>query len=330
MILYKVTFRMLKKLCPFLIFFLTFYFSTTLIGNESTQKYFPSTLDSFWVYEDQGGNELTRRVIEGEEIAGKTYYGFSYEPVSKDWIDFNRYMHLSLFNIGEEWITFLVEEEIKKAVKARLTKEMEIFSKLAKSSLENNTPPELNLTVEFNYHVEVEAKDEFNLLPIQATPDEEWDTSQINAKITMKFDIQGLPDFQGAAEMPEITLDFTIVETGKILNTETVEVAAGTFKDCLKIEYKTKTEMIASHPSGTKDLPGESINTLWLAPNVGIVKFHQQSDKIFLNMMSDRDAVDATMSDEEAAEITAPSVKTYELKRYEIVSEVLPNDDNKE
>lgn len=310
---------MLKKLCPFLIFFLTFYFSTTLIGNESTQKSFPSTLDSFWVYEDQDGNELTRRAIEGEEIAGKIYYGFSFEPVLEDWADFNRYMHLSLFNIGEEWITFLVEDEIEKAVKARLTKEMEIFSKMVKNSLENNSPPELDLTVELNYSVAVEAKNDFNLLPIQATPDKEWDATQINAKITMKFDIQGLPDFQGAAEMSEITLDFTILETGKIVGTETVEVTAGTFEDCLKIEYRTKTEMTATQPTATEDLPGESVTTLWFASNVGIVKFHQQSDKIFLNMMSERDVVDATMSDEEAAEITAASVKTYELKRYKIV-----------
>ena len=322
---------MFKKLCPFLIFFLTFYFSTTLIGNESTQKYFPSTLDSFWVYEDQDGKELTRRVIESEEIAGETYYSFSYEPVLEDWKDFHRYIHLSLFNIGEKGIKFLVEDEIKNTVKARLTKEMEIFSKLAKNSLENNSPSEFNLTVDFNYNVEVEAENEFNLLPTQVSLDEEWEATQINAKITMKFDIQGLPDFQNAAEIPEITLDFTILETGKIQGTETVEVAAGVFEDCLKIEYRTETEMIASHPSGTgtEDLPGESVTTLWFAPQVGIVKFHQQSDKIFLNMLSTRDAIETYISDEEAAEITAPSVRTFELKKYEIVSEVSSNDDSK-
>jgi hypothetical protein len=320
---------MLKRLCPFLIFFLSFHFNTTLIGNEPTHKYFPSTLGSFWVYEDQDGNELTRSAIEGEEIAGEIYHGFSYEPEIEDWQDFHRYIHLSLFNIDEEGIKFLVEDEIEKAVKACLTKEMEIFSKMAKNSLENNSAPELNLTVDFNYNVEVEAEEKFNLLPILAAPDAEWDTTQINAKVTMKFDIQGLPDFQNAAEIPEATLDFKILETGKIVGTETVEVPAGTFEDCLKIEYRTKTEMTATQPTALEDLPGETATTLWFAPNVGIVKFYQQSDKIFLNMMSDRDVVDATLSDEEAAEITAPSVKTYELKKYEIVPEVLPNDNSK-
>ncbi len=319
---------MLKKLCPLWIFFLSFYFSTNLIGNESTQKYFPSPLGSFWVYEDQDGNELTRRAIEGEEIAGKTYYGFSYEPILEDWTGFNRYMHLSLLNVGEEWITYLVEDEIKKAVKARLTKEMEIFSNLAKNSLENNSPPELDLTVDLNYNVVVEAEDRFNFLPIQAAPDEEWDAIQISAKITMKFDIQGLPDFQGAPELSETTLDFTILETGKILGKETVEVTAGTFEDCLKVEYRTETEMTATQPTAVGDLPGESVTTLWFAPNVGIVKFHQQSDKIFLNMISERDVVNTPMSDEEAAEITAPSVETLELKKYEIASDLSQDDAN--
>ncbi|MDE0316684.1 MAG: hypothetical protein OXM61_17500 [Candidatus Poribacteria bacterium] len=322
---------MLKKLCPLLIFFLSFYFSSTLIGYESTHKYFPSTLGSFWIFEDQDGNEFTRQIIETEEITGETYYNFCYEPVLEDWKDFHRYMHLSLFNVGEEWITFVVGDKIKKAVAARLTREMEIFSKLAKSSLENSAPAELNLTVDFNYNVKVEAEDQFNLLPIQTTPDEEWEATQINAKITMKFDIQGLPDFQNAADIPEMTVDFSIIETGKILGTETVETPAGTFEDCLKVEFKTETEMIASHPSGTgtEDLPGESVTTLWFAPNVGIVKFHQETEKIFLNMLSTRDAIETYVSDEEAAEITAPSVKTYELKKYEIASEVLPKNDNK-
>ncbi len=309
---------MLKKLYPLLIFFLSFHFSTTLIGNESIHKYFPSTLGSFWVYEDQDGNELTRSTIEGEEIAGEIYHGFSYEPEIEDWKDFHRYIHLSLFNIDEEGIKFLVENEIKNAVKARLTKEMEIFSELVKNSLENNAPAELDLTVELDYNVAVESEDQFNLLPVQAVPNEEWDATQISAKITMKFDIQGLPDFQNAAEISEATLDFNILETGKIVGTETVEVTAGTFEDCLKIEYQTETEMAASQPTALEDLPGETATTLWFAPNIGIVKFHQQSDKIFLNMMSDRDLLDVSNSDEEVAEITAPSVKIFELKKYEI------------
>lgn len=46
----------------------------------------------------------------------------------------------------------------------------------------------------------------------------------------------------------EITLDYAIVETGDILGTESIEAPAGTFENCLKIEYRTKTEVVAFPP----------------------------------------------------------------------------------
>ncbi len=320
---------MLKKLCLFMIFLLIFCFSAALPGNEvETPKYFPAVIGSYWVYVDQDGNELTRRAIEGEEIAGEIYHGFSYEPELEDWKDFNRYMFPSLYNIGEEWVTFLVGDEVEKAVKARLTKEMETFTQLAKKTIETNAPSEFDITFNLNYDVEVEAEGQFYLLDIQATLDEEWDATQISARITMEFDIQGLPDFQGAAEIPIITLGFNIRETGKIINTETVETAAGTFEDCLKIEYQTETEMIASEQGGPENQPGESVTTLWLALNIGIVKFHQEAEKMFMHTMSERELVEASVSEEEAAEIIAASVKTFELKKYEIAPDVSQDDNS--
>ena len=55
---------------------------------------------------------------------------------------------------------------------------------------------------------------------------------------------------------------------------ETVKTPAGTFEDCLKIEYwyatTEKEEATQPTASGTSDIES---TTLWLAPNVGIVKF---------------------------------------------------------
>lgn len=300
----------------------------TLIGNESTQKYFPSPLDSYWVYVDQNGNQLTRRAIEGPEIDGKTYHAFSYEPELEDWIDFNRYMHPFLFHIGEDHVMFFVGGEVENAMKARLTKEMEIFSKLLKNTIENNSPADLDITLNVNHDVTVEAEAQFSLLPIQAELDKAWDATQISAKITIEFDVQGLPDFQEAAGIPKVTLNFAILEKGKILGPETVKTAAGTFEDCLKIEYRTETKMTSSESSEPEAVPGESVTTLWLAPKIGIVKFHQEADKIFLHTMSEKDLSDASLSDEEIAEITSASVKTFELKEYEIVSDTSQGDDS--
>ena len=312
---------MLKKLCLLLPIILIFD-CVQLFGNESISTYFPDTIGSYWVYEDQDENELKRTVIEGEEIAGETYHSFSYDPAIDDWKNFHRYVHPTLFSVGAEWITFLVGDEVEKAVEARLGKEMDVFSEFAKSSLENNLPSDLNITVDLIYSVEVEADDKVLLLPVDATTDEEWDATQINAKVTMKFEIQGLENFQNAEEMPETTFDFNILETGKILGIETVETSAGTFENCWKIEYRTETQINATQPNAIEELPGESVTTLWLADNVGVVKVHQESENIFLRLLSEKDLEDASISDEVAAEIKSASVTTLELKEYEIKPDV--------
>ena len=67
-----------------------------------------------------------------------------------------------------------------------------------------------------------------------------------------------------------------LVEKGKVVAKETVKTLAGTFEDCLKIEYwyaATEKE------DTTKDVSGIELITLWLAPNIGIVKFtHKSAD----------------------------------------------------
>lgn len=308
---------MLKRICyPTLIIFLL-CLCTNLMGEESNKDYFPVTPGSSWVYIDQDGNEMTLRTIEGEEIADKIYHGFSYEPEIKDWKNFNRFMLPSLYHIGDDWGKSLVGDEVEKAVKARFTREMVLLSKLAKNAIESEFPDEINASVQVKYDVKVEAEDHFNLLSIPAAPDEEWDAMQIKATIKLKYDIKGIPDIPNSEAMPEIILNFTINETGKIIGKENVKTAAGTFEDCLKIEYRTETEMDTEYPAPSEESPGESITTLWLAPNVGIVKFHQKSSMIFLSMMSERDLVQASPSEEEQAEITKPKVRTFELKKYE-------------
>ena len=54
---------MLKKFCTIFTLLLIFGFSPVLIGDESG-TYFPRTPDSYWVYVDQDGNELTRHAVE--------------------------------------------------------------------------------------------------------------------------------------------------------------------------------------------------------------------------------------------------------------------------
>ena len=74
----------------------------------------------------------------------------------------------------------------------------------------------------------------------------------------------------------------------------------------MKIEYRTESELLLSPPSET-DPPGESVTTLWLAPNVGIVKFHQEAEGMFSNTIPGFKS--------------SPTVMTLELTKYKIESD---------
>ena len=284
---------MLKRFRVIFSLLLILGFSATLVGKEGTDTYFPHTLGSYWVYEDQDGNELTRRVIENKAIDGETYHAFSYEPTFEDWADYDYHIHPLLYQVGEERVTFWVGDDVEKAVKASLKKEMEVFHKLF---VEVMASPEANL--DMLYEIEVESQNPFYMLPTPVTFNEKWNTAQIKAKITMTP--------EPLIDPGEIILEFTIAETGKVLGTESVKTLAGTFENCLKIEYRTETGVAALPPNVDGNPPGESVTTLWVAPNVGIVKFHQKTEDILLKFMPLPEPAGST------------TVKTLELKRYEV------------
>ena len=294
------------------VLFLVFGLGATLIGNGVAEKYFPTMLGSYWVYKDQDGNKLTRRAFEGKEIAGETYNRFSYEPNAENSANYTYHFHSAIYRIDEGGITFFAGDEIQKAIEASLTKEMEVFTETTKKAVNANVSLDVpKISFDIKYNVAAKAQDHFLLLPTATNPYDKWDSTRIEAKVTMKYDIQGGPaDFQGADEIPEILFDFHIVEIGNILSTETVETSAGMFEDCLKIEYRTATTMEVSPPEQHSKIhpPGESVTMLWLAPNVGIVKFHQETENIFLKTVPDPELQSST------------AVKTFELTKYEIKS----------
>ena len=292
---------MLKKFRTVFTLLLVFGLSAALMGDESEMtQYFPGALGSYWVYVDQDGNELTRRVVESEEIAEETYHVFDYEPALENSIDYDYHIHPDLYRVGEDGIAFLVGKEAKKALQARFVKEMAVLLKMFKEA----APPGAEAGFNLLYEIEAEAQEQFYMLSTFTTFNEEWDAMRMKAKLTITPDPpQGDPD--------EAILEFTIVEKGEILGTEGVETPAGTFEDCLKVEYRTHTG-VTIFPEEAEDEdadpPGESITTLWIAPNVGIVKFHQKAEDILLKTVP-------------IPQITASTtVKSLELKKYEIKS----------
>lgn len=304
---------------PFLIAVLLVLFTTNVMsGKEKGHQYFPSSSDNFWVYQDQDGNEFTRQGAASKLDDDKMYAGFTVEPALKERKDFIRFLHPVYCHFGEGFVYLLVGEELRKAIKARLTDEMALFSKLSVASLKKNLPPDNSIKVDLDYEVKVDTDEHLKLLNHQPDIDSEWKTIEINAKITMKFNIEGLDIFPDAEDLPTTILDFAIVEKAKVLGIESVETPAGTFDACLKIVYRTETKITETRPIASADVPGESVTTIWYAPQVGIVKIRSETEKIFLHALSERELVKKHASKEEAAEITKPSVRTFQLKQYKI------------
>ena len=286
---------MLKRFRVVFSLLLVFGFSATLMGKERADTYFPHALGSYWIYEDQDGTQLTRRAVETKAIEGETYRAFNYEPTLEDSVDYDYHIHPNFYQVDEGTVTFLVADDVEKAVKARLTKEVETFRKVFVAMMAS---PEANL--DMLYEVKVEAQDAFYMLPTSVTFNEKWDAMQIKAKITMTP--------EPLLDPGEITVEFTIVETGKVLGTENIETPVGTFENCLKIEYQTETKVETSPPDQAPNPSGESITTLWIAPNVGIVKFHQKAEDILLK------TIPIPLLN------ASTTIKTLELKKYEVKS----------
>ena len=262
-----------KSISIFFSLLLIFGVPATLIANEGSNDYFPHTLGSFWVYADQDGNKLTRRAVEKKTIAGETYHAFSYEPASEDWTDYEHYVHPSFYQIREDGITFFVGDKVEKAFEAKLRRDMDADIKKQQGI---STSP--GVSADFSYEIEVEVENDFYLLPTPIVFDKEWTATQISGSITLKLKMQS-PNFQipGGDQVNAIPID--LVEKGKVTAKETVKTLAGTFEDCLKIEYwyteATKKEDATKQASS--DTSGIELTTLWLAPNVGIVKFVRKS-----------------------------------------------------
>ena len=176
---------MLKKNRVVLSLLLILGFNATLLGKEKTDTYFPHALGSYWVYEDQDGNKLTRRAVKTKTIENETYHAFSYEPTLEEWADYEHYIHPNFYQIRNDGIAFFVGDEVEKAFEARLRKEMEADSKKQQGI---STTGDVNADV--SYEIEVEAKDDFYLLPTPIVFDKEWTATQISGSITLKLEIQ--------------------------------------------------------------------------------------------------------------------------------------------
>ena len=245
-----------------------------LTANDEATDYFPATEGSFWVYEDQDGNEFKRVSVKEIDVEGEIFRAFKYEPAMKDWEKYNYLLHPFLYQVSEEWITFIVGDEIENAVKSSLRKRLDEIVAELRQKYTDQLPS--GITIDFNSTIEPNAQDAFYFFPIPLNSKKNWTTTQISVKVELSLDIKGT-QINIPKENKMFSMTMNISETAKFLEQESVVTAAGTFDKCLKIEYRTKTIPTANDTSKTKQLltsqtPKDKITTLWLARNVGIVK----------------------------------------------------------
>lgn len=267
---------MLKRFRALFSLLLIFCVSPALIAEKSLNDYFPRTSGSFWVYEDQDGNRLTRRAVAEKTIEGETYHAFDYEPAVEDWTDYEHYIHPNFYQIRKDGIVFFVGDEVEKAFEARLHKGMD-----ADIKEQQGISTTSGASADFSYAIEVEVQNDFYLLPTPVVFDKEWTAMRISGSITLKLKIQS-PDFQIPGGDRGNAIPIALVEKGKVVSTETVKTPAGTFEDCIKIEYWMDDDREASKKGETakptsSDVSDIEKSTLWLAPNAGIVKFIRTS-----------------------------------------------------
>ncbi|MCG9127161.1 hypothetical protein JT359_06110 [Candidatus Poribacteria bacterium] len=294
--------------------------SSILFAMSPIESIFPVGKGSYWVYTDQDGNELTRRVSNEKEIDGKKYKSFEYQPKLSNKIDFQPLIHVNLFNIDHIKVAFNFSNEYETTLKNRLKKELEIYSHLLKDSLAEIYPAESGITVDLKYDIDVNSDKEHKILDIRSPVRKDWNVSTTEVKIKIQQEIKGLPDFGHEIEDPETTLTFKIIQSAKKLNPENVTTKAGVFAQCNKIEYKTITEVKSDNILTPELKAGETVTTVWFADQIGMVKLRQESHKIFLYMLAESEMLKKTKTDIKVNEIISPKIITLELKKFKIES----------
>ncbi len=274
---------MLKEIRIAFVLLLVFGFSTVSIGNEWANYYFPDTLGSSWTYQNQDGDEFTRYAIEPQKIDGDTYRAFSYDPPLEDWEDYRYHIHSYFYQVGNDWVAFSTGEEIENALKALVTNKLdEGVMQPLREQLDKTAPP--GVTFEISTTFEAEAQDYFYLFPTPITYNEEWNSMAVHGKFVIRIDVAGDPNEIPPGGALVFTFNYNVSEIGTVITTETVETPAGTFEDCLKIEFQAEMGMTLETSPPMEGMQSmlpdntKSLTTLWLAPNVGIIKMLQESE----------------------------------------------------
>ena len=211
---------------------------------EAPTNYYPNTIGSRWVYRNPDGFEWAREVTETREIGLQLYHVFNYDPPNKDTtFDF---LKTPSYRITRNRVLFFVGNELDQAYKQDLTDFFqEVYQDAGNIRINVNTVSQAELTF-------------FRIPPARGIM---WEV--INLKVSWNVVFLDFGNFKRP-------FGLNLVYSGIVTDMESVETPAGIFENCFKIQYDSKATVTADNEE-TETLR-EEVETIWLAPEVGMVK----------------------------------------------------------
>lgn len=204
-------------------------------------NYFPNAIGDRWVYRHSDGSQWTREVARERVFQGRVYRVFEYIPPIED-PEFD-YLRVPSYRITRNRVLFFVGEEINRYFETELRADLEaIFA-------EDNTKIQVNAVSEH----------ELVFFRIPPTGNLRWDVLDLKIKGNIIF-----VDF---AQRAPFEIHFLI--KGAIVGGGAIQTPAGTFETTSKIEYNSEITTIVG---GEEETTTKETDTIWLAPDVGIVK----------------------------------------------------------
>ena len=206
--------------------------------------YYPNAIGNRWVYRHSDGSQWTREVTRERVLAGRTYRVFDYTPPIED-TEFD-YLRVPSYRITPHRVLFFVGEEINN-----------YFEHDLKTQLED-------IFAEDNTRIHVNAISGNELIFFRIPPTGKWDVLDLKIKGNIIF-----VDFNQA-----LPFEIHFLIKGAVIGSEVIETPAGIFETTSKIQYDLQ---ITTTVEDEEDTTSRQTDTIWLAPDVGIVKIENEN-----------------------------------------------------
>ncbi len=208
---------------------------------EQMPNYFPDAIGSRWIYRDSEGLQWTREVSREASIEGKDYRIFKdTPPLAEAELDF---LNSTYYRVTPNSVIYTVSDKITDYLQTELPKAVQ------------DEFAGLELTVA----VEPFAHPELVFFQIPLVPNFQWDA--LNIKVNGNIILQNLVLLQ-------IPFEAHISVKGEVIVEAPLETPAGNFEETYQIEYQTEI----THTLFSTEETIQGKETLWFAPQVGIVK----------------------------------------------------------